>query len=70
MPVRAATRPAKPAAMVVQPRPRAALVELVPTSPPGAAMRYVVHVGVLRVEVGDDFAAETLHRIVEVLRAC
>jgi hypothetical protein len=33
-------------------------------------MRYVVHVGVLRVEVGDDFAAETLRRIVEVLRAC
>jgi hypothetical protein len=56
--------------MVVQPRPRAALVGLVPPSPPGAAARSVVHVGVLRVEVGDDFAAETLRRIVEVLRAC
>ena len=67
-PVRTAAR--LPVAMVVQPRPRAALVELVPTSPPGAAMRYVVHVGVLRVEVGDDFAVETLRRIVEVLRAC
>jgi len=67
-PARTVMRP--PTTMVVQPRPRAALVELVPTSPPGAAMRYVVHVGVLRVEVGDDFAAATLRRIVEVLRAC
>ncbi|MBZ0232471.1 MAG: hypothetical protein K8M05_09095 [Deltaproteobacteria bacterium] len=49
--------------------PRAALVELVPASRPGAA-RYVVHVGELRVEVGDEFAPETLRRIVEVLRAC
>lgn len=56
-----------PTAMVV--RPRAALVELVPASRPGAG-RYVVHVGELRVEVGDDFAPETLRRIVEVLRAC
>jgi hypothetical protein len=28
-----------------------------------------VHVGEVRIEVGDDFAAETLRRIVEVLRA-
>ncbi|MBZ0234578.1 MAG: hypothetical protein K8M05_19760 [Deltaproteobacteria bacterium] len=56
-----------PTAMVVG--PRAALVELVAASPPGAA-RYVVHVGELRVEVGDDFGPETLRRIVEVLRAC
>lgn len=68
---RNATRPRttarSPTAMVV--RPRAALVELVPAVRPGAG-RYVVHVGELRVEVGDDFAAETLRRIVEVLRAC
>jgi hypothetical protein len=56
------------AAMVVQ--PRAALVELVSTSPPGATARYVVCVGVLRVEVGDDFDAKALRRIIEVLRAC
>jgi hypothetical protein len=29
-----------------------------------------VHLGEVRVEVGDDFAAETLRRILEVLRAC
>ena len=57
-----------PTAMVV--RPRAALVELVPASRPGDTARYVVHVGELRVEVGDDFTAETLLRLVEVLRAC
>ena len=57
-----------PTAMVV--RPRAALVELVSASPPGVTARCVVHVGEFRVEVGDDFAADTLRRIVEVLRAC
>ena len=72
MPVRAATRPAKPTAMVVQPQPRVALVELVPSPRPSARApaRYLIHVGEVRVEVGDDFAAETLRRIVEVLRAC
>jgi len=67
-----ATRPRttsrSPTALVV--RPRAALVELVPVSRPGVMARYVVHVGELRVEVGDDFAPEALRRIVEVLRAC
>ena len=67
-----ATRPRTPSrsptALVV--RPRAALVELVPVSRPGVMARYVVHVGELRVEVGDDFAPEALRRIVEVLRAC
>lgn len=51
-------------------RARAALVELVPAPRVGVIARYVVHVGELRVEVGDDFAPETLRRIVEVLRAC
>ena len=67
-----ATRPRttsrSPTALVV--RPRAALVELVPVSRPGVMARYVVHVGELRVEVGDDFAPEALRRIVEVLRSC
>lgn len=48
----------------------AALVELVPASRPGVSARYTVHVGELRVEVGDDFAVETLRRILEVLGAC
>jgi transposase-like protein len=65
---RRATRP--PTATVVRPPPRAALVELVPASRPGVAARYAVHVGEFRVEVGDDFAAEALQRILEVLRAC
>ena len=52
-------------------RPRAALVELVPTSsPPTSASRYTVHVGDLRVELGDGFDSHTLRRILEVLRAC
>jgi transposase-like protein len=65
-----ATQP--PTAMVVRPRRRAALVELVPASRPSASApaRYAVHLGEVRVEVGDDFAAETLRRILEVLRAC
>jgi hypothetical protein len=67
-----ATRPRatsrSPTAMVM--RPRAALVELIPASGSGVAARYAVHVGEFRVEVGDDFAPETLRRLVEVLRAC
>ena len=68
MPTPMATR--RRTAMVV--RSRAALVELVPASRPSAsaAARYAVHVGEVRVEIGDDFAAETLRRIIEVLRSC
>ncbi len=50
------------------------MVELVPTSIVTsmgiAARRYVVRVGDACVEVGDDFDAGTLQRILEVLRAC
>lgn len=69
-PARAAARSST--AIVVQPRPRAALVELLPASRPStsAHAHYLVHVGEVRVEVGDDFAAETLRRILGVLRAC
>jgi hypothetical protein len=60
--------------MIVRPQRRAALVELVPASRPSASTRaparYTVHVGDVHVEIGDDFAAETLRRILEVLRAC
>jgi len=50
------------------------LVELVPTpsSRPESAgvARYVLDVGVGRVEFGDDFREETLTRVMMVLRAC
>jgi len=71
-PTRTATRP--PTTLVVRARSRPAVVELVPASRPtesaGSAARYVVHVGEIRVEVGDDCATETLRRILEALRAC
>lgn len=46
------------------------IVELVPASMTGASPRYVVRIGDASIEVGDDFDAVTLRRIVEVLRAC
>lgn len=46
------------------------LIELVPASIPGTARRYVVRVGDAAVEIGDDFDAPTLRRIVEALRTC
>lgn len=50
------------------------LVELVPTSEPASMVsdtkRYVVRVGAYRVELGDDFEAAALRRIVEVLGSC
>jgi hypothetical protein len=51
-------------------RAPAKLVELVPVSMPVMGRRYVVRVGVGSVEVGDDFDAGSLVRIVEVLRSC
>ena len=48
----------------------AKLVEIVPTSMTVTACRYVVRVADGAVEVGDDFDAATLSRILEVLRAC
>src|SRR6185437_12110315 len=49
----------------------ARLVELVrASSTPGPPQRYVVHVGEVSVEVGDDFDDQTLRRILEILRAC
>lgn len=52
------------------PRPRAAVVELVPAPRPTAASRYAVRLGDARVEFGDDFDPHTLRRVLEVLRAC
>lgn len=51
---------------------RVELVELVasPTPPPRTVARYVVRVGQVEVEFGDDFEAATLRRLVAVLSAC
>jgi transposase-like protein len=51
---------------------KAMLVELVPTSRPTATApaRYAVCLGEMRLEVGDDFDAQTVRRLVEVLRGC
>lgn len=50
---------------------KARLVELVPMSQMSpSARRYVVRVGEASVEVGDDFDAGTLRRLLEILRAC
>ena len=46
------------------------LIELVPTSAPQVAARFVVRLGDATIEVGDDFQDETLARIMRVLRAC
>jgi hypothetical protein len=51
-------------------RARAHLVELVPVSAPSVAHRYVVRIGDASVELGDDFDASSLRRIVEALHAC
>lgn len=63
-PGRRRTRPA--AATSVAPL---RLVELVPTTTISAS-RYVVRVGAIAVELGDDFREETLRRLLEVLRPC
>ena len=54
------------------PRPRAAprLVELVPTTPAAPAARYVLHVGGVELELGDDFHEDTVRRLVQVLLSC
>lgn len=46
------------------------LVELVPAPPSEIAARYVVRVGGVVVEVGDDFREATLVRLVRALRSC
>jgi hypothetical protein len=54
---------------VVRPRRAAALVELVPTTPLSSA-RYVMRVGEISFEFGDDASEETLLRVVGLLRSC
>jgi hypothetical protein len=55
-----------------RPRPRVVaprLVELVPTAPFSAA-RYVLHVGTVSLELGDDFNEQALRRLVGLLKSC
>ncbi|WP_374616538.1 hypothetical protein [Thauera aminoaromatica] len=47
-----------------------ALVELVPSPSPMALGQVVVVLGDVRIEVGPDFDAATLQRLLAVLRAC
>lgn len=47
------------------------LVELVPISRnPTAARRYIVRVGEVAIELGDDFEADVVRRLIEVVRTC
>ena len=46
------------------------LIELVQSSAPRAAARYVLDVGSARVEFDDSCSADTLQRVVRALRAC
>jgi hypothetical protein len=45
------------------------MVELVPR-PADRAATYVVHVGDLRIELGGDFDADVLRRLVQVVATC
>lgn len=56
-----------PRARALAPR----LVELVPVSPPvSSTARYVLHVGGVELEVGDDFSEVGLRRLVTLLKSC
>ena len=46
------------------------LIELVPVRSQPSAARYVVRVGDVVIEVGEDFTDETLARLVRSLRVC
>jgi hypothetical protein len=45
-------------------------VELVPAAPPAPAARYVLHVGGVELELGDDFHEDTVRRLVQMLLSC
>jgi transposase-like protein len=57
-----------------EPRPRAVvakLVELVPAATAAAARHpYVLHVGGVELEVGDNFNEQSLRRLVGLLKSC
>ena len=54
---------------VVRPRRTAALVELVPATPLSSA-RYVMRVGEISFEFGEDASEEMLRRAIGVVRSC
>lgn len=56
--------------LVASAAPTPRLIELVPATAPAVPARYVVRVGDMAIELGDDFNEETLARVVRVLRAC
>jgi len=56
--------------LVARPAAKPKMIEFVPMASPPKATRLVVHVGEFGIEVGDDFADETLVRLVRALRAC
>lgn len=55
---------------VAQKKPTAGLVELVSTAVAASQARYVMRVGAVSFEFGDDAQEETLRRAVGVLRSC
>ena len=48
----------------------ARLIELVPSVARVSPSRYVVHVGNVRLELGDDFNDQSVRRLVGLLRTC
>jgi hypothetical protein len=46
------------------------LVELVPAPATPSSRHYTLRVGEVSIEVGDDFDAETLRRLLGIVRAC
>lgn len=56
--------------LVARPVAKPRLIELVPMPSAPKVSRFVVRVGEFGIEVGDDFADETLMRLVRALRAC
>jgi hypothetical protein len=55
--------------LVARPVAKPTLIELVPMPAPPTAARYVVRFGDFEIDVADDFADETLVRLVRALRA-
>jgi len=49
---------------------RAQLIELIPAATVVAPARYVLRVGEVAIEFGDDVREETLRRVVGILRSC
>ena len=55
---------------VHRPRVEPKLVEVVPAPAAVSSARYVLHIGRVGLELGDDFSEQTLRRLVGLLRSC